>query len=227
MEIFLSTRPEKRVGSEEVWDKAEAGLKTTLDKLGRPYKINPGDGAFYGPKIDFIVKDALKRPWQLSTLQLDFNLPERFDLTYTAADNSAQRPVMIHRAILGSLERFIGVLTEHVGGAFPFWLAPVQARLVPIKDAHNEYAHQFARELKSMGFRVDVDDRNESMGLKTREAQIAKIPFSLVAGDREMEQGQFAVRKYGERESKVLTRAEILELFRELNDVPKKVARDA
>jgi threonyl-tRNA synthetase len=134
---------------------------------------------------------------------------------------------MVHRAILGSIERFIGVLTEHVGGAFPFWLAPVQARLVPIKDSHNEYCQQFARELKAMGFRVDVDDRNESMGLKTREAQIAKIPFSLVAGDREMEQGQFAVRKYGERESKVLTRAEVLELFRELNDVPKKVARDA
>jgi threonyl-tRNA synthetase len=227
MQIFLSTRPEKRVGSDEVWDKAEAGLRNTLDKLGRPYSVNPGDGAFYGPKIDFIVKDALKRPWQLSTIQLDFNLPERFDLTYTAADNTAQRPVMVHRAILGSIERFIGVLTEHVGGAFPFWLAPVQARLVPIKDSHNEYCQQFARELKAMGFRVDVDDRNESMGLKTREAQIAKIPFSLVAGDREMEQGQFAVRKYGERESKVLTRAEVLELFRELNDVPKKVARDA
>jgi threonyl-tRNA synthetase len=227
MQIFLSTRPEKRVGSDEVWDKAEAGLRNTLDKLGRPYSVNPGDGAFYGPKIDFIVKDALKRPWQLSTIQLDFNLPERFDLTYTAADNTAQRPVMVHRAILGSIERFIGVLTEHVGGAFPFWLAPVQARLVPIKDSHNEYAQQFARELKSLGFRVDVDSRNESMGLKTREAQIAKIPFSLVAGDREMEQGQFAVRKYGERESKVLTRAEVLELFRELNDVPKKVARDA
>ncbi|MFL5813025.1 MAG: threonine--tRNA ligase [Bdellovibrionia bacterium] len=227
MQIFLSTRPEKRVGSEEVWDKAEAGLRRTLDKLGRPYTINPGDGAFYGPKIDFIVKDALKRPWQLSTIQLDFNLPERFDLTYTAADNTAQRPVMVHRAVLGSIERFVGVLTEHVGGAFPFWLAPVQARLVPIKDSHNEYCQQFERELKSMGFRVDVDSRNESMGLKTREAQMAKIPFSLVAGDREMEQGQFAVRKYGERESKVLTRAEVLELFRELNDVPKKVARDA
>lgn len=226
MQIFLSTRPEKRVGSEEVWDKAEAGLRNTLDKLGRPYTINPGDGAFYGPKIDFIVKDALKRQWQLSTIQLDFNLPERFDLTYTAPDNTAQRPVMVHRAVLGSIERFIGVLTEHVGGAFPFWLAPVQARLVPIKDSHNSYCKEFARELKAMGFRVDIDDRNESMGLKTREAQIAKIPFALVAGDREMEQGQFAIRKYGERESKVLTRAEVLELFRELNAVPKKVTQD-
>jgi threonyl-tRNA synthetase len=225
MQIFLSTRPEKRVGSDEVWDKAEAGLKKTLDRMGRPYQINAGDGAFYGPKIDFIVKDALKRPWQLSTIQLDFNLPERFDLNYTAADNTQQRPVMVHRAVLGSIERFIGVLTEHVGGAFPFWLAPVQARLVPIKDAHNEYCFEFARELKKMGYRVDVDDRNESMGLKTREAQVAKIPFSLVAGDREMQEGKFAVRKYGERESRVLTRAEVLELFRELNDVPKKIKK--
>jgi threonyl-tRNA synthetase len=225
MQIFLSTRPEKRVGSDELWDKAEAALRVTLDKLGRPYSINPGDGAFYGPKIDFIVKDALKRPWQLSTLQLDFNLPERFDLTYTASDNNAERPVMIHRAVLGSLERFIGVLTEHVGGAFPFWLSPVQARLVPIKDTHNEYCQAFMTQMKSMGYRIDLDARNESMGLKTREAQMAKIPFSLVAGDREAQANQFAVRKYGERESKVMTQDEILKLFHDLNDVPEAVIR--
>ncbi|MBU6376500.1 MAG: threonine--tRNA ligase, partial [Bdellovibrionales bacterium] len=202
MQIFLSTRPQKRVGSDSLWDEAESSLKRTLDNLGRPYKVNPGDGAFYGPKIDFIVRDALKRPWQLSTIQLDFNLPERFDLSYTAADNSAKRPVMVHRAVLGSLERFIGVLTEHLGGAFPFWLAPVQARIVPIKDSHNDYAHEFAKKLKKLGFRVDVDDRNESMGLKTREAQTAKIPFSLAAGDREIQANSFAVRKYGGREQK-------------------------
>jgi len=225
MQIFLSTRPEKRVGSDSLWDEAEAALKRTLDNLGRPYQINPGDGAFYGPKIDFIVRDALKRPWQLSTIQLDFNLPERFDLTYTAADNSAKRPVMIHRAVLGSLERFIGVLTEHLGGAFPFWLAPVQARLVPIKDTHNDYAHEFAKKLKKMGYRVDVDDRNESMGLKTREAQTAKIPFSLAAGDREIQAGSFAVRAYGSREQKVMTMDEILAMFAELNGLPKKVAK--
>jgi threonyl-tRNA synthetase len=225
MQIFLSTRPEKRVGADSLWDEAEAALKRTLDNLGRPYTVNPGDGAFYGPKIDFIVRDALKRPWQLSTIQLDFNLPERFDLTYTAADNSAKRPVMVHRAVLGSLERFIGVLTEHLGGAFPFWLAPVQARLVPIKDTHNDYAHEFAKKLKKLGYRVDVDDRNESMGLKTREAQTAKIPFSLAAGDREIQANSFAVRAYGSREQKVMTMDEVLAMFAELNELPKKVAK--
>jgi threonyl-tRNA synthetase len=221
MQIFLSTRPEKRVGSDALWDKAEGALRDTLEKLGRPYSVNAGDGAFYGPKIDFIVKDALKRPWQLSTLQLDFNLPDRFDLSYTSADNSAQRPVMIHRAVLGSIERFIGVLTEHVAGAFPFWLAPVQARMVPIKDDHNDYCREFMAKLKKLGLRVEIDDRNESMGLKTREAQIAKVPFALVAGDREKEASQFAVRKYGERDSKVMTQDEIVAMFRGLNDVPK------
>jgi threonyl-tRNA synthetase len=218
VQIFLSTRPEKRVGADSLWDEAEGALKRSLDSLGRPYTINPGDGAFYGPKIDFIVKDALKRSWQLSTIQLDFNLPERFDLAYTAADNSAKRPVMIHRAVLGSLERFIGVLTEHVGGAFPFWLAPIQARLVPIKDTHVEFCREFAAKLKNAGLRVDIDDRNESMGLKTREAQVAKIPFALAAGDREIQAGSFAVRKYGEREQKVMTLDEILGLFAGLND---------
>jgi threonyl-tRNA synthetase len=226
VKIFLSTRPEKRVGSDELWDKAETALKKVLDSLGRPYQINPGDGAFYGPKIDFQIRDALKRYHQCGTIQLDFNLPERFELDYTGSDNAAHRPVMVHRAVLGSIERFMGILIEHVAGAFPFWLSPVQARLVPIKDAHNDYCREFMRQLKSMGIRVDVDDRNESMGLKTREAQIAKIPFSLVAGDREMQGMQFAVRKYGERESKVMTQEEILKLFQELNAVPERVKKD-
>ncbi len=219
VKVFLSTRPAKRVGSDALWDQAESALKGALDKLDRPYTVNPGDGAFYGPKIDFIVKDALKREWQLSTIQLDFTLPERFELEYTAADNSSKRPVMIHRAVLGSIERFMGVLIEHTAGAFPFWLAPVQARLVPIKDSHIEYCRKFAAELKAAGLRVDIDERNESMGLKTREAQMAKIPFSLVAGDREAAGSQFAARKYGEKESKVLTQAEIQELFAGLNTV--------
>ncbi|MGZ3686956.1 MAG: threonine--tRNA ligase [Bdellovibrionota bacterium] len=227
VQIFLATRPEKRVGSDTLWDQAEAALKQTLDKLGRPYKVNPGDGAFYGPKIDFIVKDALKRPWQLSTLQLDFNLPERFDLTFTTPDNTPKRPVMIHRAVLGSIERFLGVLTEHVAGAFPFWLAPVQARIVPIKEPHTEYCAGFREKLRKMGFRIELDDRNESMGLKTREAQMAKIPFTLVAGDREMQAGQFAVRKYGERESKVMTMDEVLALFESLNAVPHQVRKSS
>jgi len=221
--IALSTRPEKRAGGDQLWDTAEEQLKKVLDQLGRPYEINKGDGAFYGPKIDFRVKDALKREHQLGTIQLDFNMPERFNLSYVTAANSAERPVMVHRAVLGSVERFIGILIEHVAGAFPFWLAPVQARIVPIKDGHNDYCRSFMKELKKRGLRIDIDDRNESMGLKTREAQVAKIPYSLVAGDREMQGNQFAVRKYGERESKVMTQDEILKLFEELNQLPERV----
>jgi threonyl-tRNA synthetase len=223
VKLALATRPEKRTGTDEMWDQAEAALKTVLDRIGHPYTINKGDGAFYGPKIDFLVSDALKRYHQLSTCQLDFNMPERFDLSYIDKDNTAKRPVMLHRAVLGSVERFMGVLIEHLAGAFPFWLSPVQARIVPIKDTHNDYCHGFLKELKVAGFRVDIDDRNESMGLKTREAQVAKIPFALVAGDREMQGGQFAVRKHGERESKVMTINEIKALFVELNSVPLKV----
>ncbi len=223
IKLALATRPEKRVGSDEVWDKAEAALESVLKKMGHPYTINKGDGAFYGPKIDFQVADALKRYHQLSTCQLDFNLPERFKCEYIDKDNTAKRPVMIHRAVLGSVERFMGVLIEHVAGAFPFWLAPVQARLVPIKDSHNDYCRDFLKELRGKGFRIDLDDRNESMGLKTREAQMAKIPFSLVAGDREMQNGQFAVRKYGAKESQVMTRAEVLAMFEDLNAAPLKI----
>jgi len=225
VKFALSTRPAKKVGSDELWDNAEAALKKVLDSTGRPYHINAGDGAFYGPKIDFQVADALKRRHQLATIQLDFTLPERFDLHFIGADNAQHRPVMIHRAVFGSLERFIGVLIEHVAGAFPFWLAPVQARVVPITDAHNDYARAFLKKLKKMGFRLDLDERNESMGLKTRDSQIQKIPFALVAGDREVEAGQFAVRKYGERESKVMTQDEIITLFQELNSLPDKAKR--
>ena len=223
VKIYLATRPAKRVGSDELWDQAEKALKEMLDGMGSPYEVNAGDGAFYGPKIDFKVNDALKRAHQLSTIQLDFNMPERFDLNYIGSDNAAHRPVMIHRAVLGSIERFMGVLIEHVAGAFPFWLAPVQARLVPIKDPHNDYAREFMKTLKQNGLRAEIDDRNESMGLKTREAQMAKIPFTLVAGDREMQAGQFAVRKYGEKESKVMTREEILATFIELANVPRRI----
>ena len=223
VKIFLSTRPEKRVGSDELWDKAESSLKGALDKMGKPYTLNKGDGAFYGPKIDFVVRDALKREWQLSTIQLDFTLPERFKLEYTTAENTPARPVMIHRAVLGSLERFIGVLIEHVAGAFPFWLAPVQCRIVPIKEPHGAYCSEFMQKLKSLGMRPEVDARNESMGLKTREAQTAKIPFTLVAGDREMQANQFAVRAYGSKESKVMTQDEILAMFGDLNSAPTRL----
>jgi threonyl-tRNA synthetase len=226
VKIALSTRPEKRAGSDELWDKAETALEHVLKKTGKAFDINPGDGAFYGPKIDFRVSDALKRYHQLGTIQLDFTMPERFDLTYVASDNTAQRPVMVHRAVLGSLERFIGILTEHVAGAFPFWLAPQQLRIVPIKDAHNDYCYTFMKKLRSVGIRCDVDDRNESMGLKTREAQMAKIPFAIVAGDREIEANSFALRAYGQKESKVLTQDEILSLCHQLNQIPLQLTQD-
>lgn len=221
MKVFLSTRPEKRVGSDALWDMSEGALKSVLDRMGRPYEINAGDGAFYGAKIDFKFTDALKRQWQLATIQLDYNLPDRFDLEYTGSDNVAHKPVMIHRAVLGSLERFIGVFIEHCAGAFPFWLAPVQCRVIPIMEAHNDYCAELGRKLRTLGIRFEVDDRNEKMGLKTREAQMAKIPLMLVAGDREMAEGAFAVRKYGEQASQVMKIDEIIEYMLTQNAIPK------
>lgn len=224
VEVNLSTRPAKMAGGEH-WDRAEETLKRVLDGTRIPYVLNAGDGAFYGPKIDFRVSDALKRKHQLGTIQLDFILPERFKLEYISTDNTPNRPVMIHRAVFGSLERFIGILIEHVAGAFPFWLAPLQARLVPVADQNKEYVSAFAKELRSLGIRVDIDDRNESMGLKTRDAQITKIPFSLVAGDRDIASGGFAVRKYGETTMKLMTKEEIVTLFLDLNAAPRKVVQ--
>jgi threonyl-tRNA synthetase len=223
IKIGFSTRPEKRVGSDETWDKAEAALKAALDASGKEYFINEGDGAFYGPKIDIQVADALGRYFQLGTIQLDFQLPERFDLKFQNQTGDMERPVVIHRALLGSLERFIGVYLEHVAGAFPFWLSPEQAVIVPIKnELHLEAARGLEKQLKSRGFRVRVDDRNESMGLKTRQAQTGKIPFMLVLGDQEIEAGKVAVRKYGEQKSEVMLQTELFEAFRilDLEKVP-------
>jgi threonyl-tRNA synthetase len=225
MEIFLATRPEKRIGTNEMWDQAEEALRKILTNSGFKFAIAEGDGAFYGPKIDIKFKDALKRKWQLGTIQLDFNLPDRFDCTYVGSDNAQHRPVVIHKAVLGSLERFMGVLIEHVAGAFPFWLAPVQCRLIPIMENHNEYCKEFATLLRAHGIRVEIDDRNEKMGLKTREAQMQKIPMMLVVGDVEMAEQQFAVRLYGSRESAVQKKDEILAHLLELNDLPKKPFR--
>jgi len=222
VEINLSTRPAKMAGGAH-WDRAESTLKKILDESGIPYKLNAGDGAFYGPKIDFRVSDALKRKHQLGTIQLDFILPERFQLEYTSAENTPLRPVMVHRAVFGSLERFIGILIEHVAGAFPFWIAPVQVRLMPVADQNKEYVAAFAKELRLLGYRIDIDDRNETLGLKTREVQMQKIPFSLVAGDRDIASGGFAVRKYGEQNMKPMTKEEILKLFAELNSLPRQV----
>ncbi|MEW6055717.1 MAG: threonine--tRNA ligase [Bdellovibrionota bacterium] len=224
VDVFLSTRPEKRVGSDQLWDTAEKALAKALDTKGKRYQINPGDGAFYGPKIDFIVHDALKRPWQLGTIQLDFNMPERFQLEYTGADNSAHRPVMIHRAVLGSVERFMGVLIEHYAGAFPFWLAPVQCMVISINPDQEEYCRGFLKTLREKGIRAEYDGRNESMGLKTREAQMQKIPLMFVAGKREVETDTFSVRKYSEKTSTTMTKDALLEMMLELEAAGKPKA---
>jgi threonyl-tRNA synthetase len=169
-------------------------LEASLNRAALPYEVDAGGGVFYGPKIDLKVRDALGREWQLSTIQFDFNLPERFDLTYMSADGLPRRPYMVHRALLGSMERFFGALIEHYAGAFPVWLSPVQAVLIPIADRHVTYARDVAQKLKEAGFRVEVDDRSERMNAKIRDAQMQKVPYMLVVGDKEMEQGSVAVR---------------------------------
>lgn len=194
-ELELSTRPEKAIGTDEMWHIAETSLKDALEKMSLVYKINAGDGAFYGPKIDFHITDSMGRKWQCATIQLDFAMPERFDLEYTGADNKRHRPVMIHRAILGSIERFFGILIEHYAGAFPAWLAPLQAIVIPIADRHNEYAGGVRDQLKASGIRVDLDDRREQTGSKIRDAQIRKIPYMLIVGDKEIEKNAVAVRE--------------------------------
>ena len=191
---YLSTRPEKAVGEISDWQAAESALEATLQRAELPYEVDAGGGVFYGPKIDLKLRDALGREWQLSTIQFDFNLPERFDLTYISADGQSRRPYMVHRALLGSMERFFGVLIEHYAGAFPVWLAPVQALIIPIADRHVEFAHQAAKRLKQAGLRVNVDERSERMNAKIRDAQMQKIPYMLVVGDQEVEQNSVALR---------------------------------
>jgi threonyl-tRNA synthetase len=195
--LELSTRPDKRVGTDEMWDRAEGSLEAALREEGLEFEVNEGDGAFYGPKIDLHMTDSIGRPWQLGTVQLDYSMPERFELGYTGADNEEHRPVMIHRALMGSFERFIGILIEHYAGEFPLWLAPVQALVLPIADRHNDYAHGVARELHEAGLRVDVDERAESVGRKIRDGELAKVPYLLVVGDREAESGEVGVRRHG------------------------------
>ena len=192
--VELSTRPEDSMGTDEQWNMAEGALKKVLKDMDMPYEINEGDGAFYGPKIDFHIKDSLGREWQCGTIQLDFQMPERFDLTYVGEDGEKHRPVMLHRVIFGSIERFIGVLIENYAGAFPTWLAPVQVKLLPIADAHKEYAEKVKEELEDVGIRVEIDARNEKIGYKIREAQLEKVPYMLVLGDKEKEAGTVGVR---------------------------------
>lgn len=193
--LELSTRPEKRLGSDEMWDAAEQALRGALEANGLTYEMNEGDGAFYGPKIDMHMRDSLGRSWQLGTIQLDYQMPERFDMTYTAADNSEQRPVMIHRALFGSFERFIGILVEHYGGDFPLWLAPTQVQLIPVSDKHNGAAEELSAKLQAVGLRPHVDTRSESVGKKIREAEIAKAPYMWVVGDEEVSSETVAPRK--------------------------------
>jgi threonyl-tRNA synthetase len=194
--LELSTRPEKRIGEEAMWDRAEAALERALVNRGLEYQVNEGDGAFYGPKIDLHMTDAIGRSWQLGTVQLDYVMPERFGLTYTGADNAEHRPVMIHRALMGSFERFIGILVEHYAGEFPLWLAPVQAIVLPVADRHVAYAHEVAAALD--GLRVRVDERTESIGRKIREAELRKVPYMLVVGDREADAGAVSLRRHRE-----------------------------
>ena len=193
-EVYLSTRPEKAVGEQGFWDHATASLRSALDRKGLDYLVDEGGGAFYGPKVDVKVRDAIGREWQCSTIQFDFNLPERFDIVYVGQDGAEHRPYMVHRALFGSLERFFGVLVEHHSGAFPLWLAPVQAVVIPIADRHLEYAQQLCAQMRAAGVRAEVDVRNERMNAKIRDAQLQKTPYMLVVGDKEIEAGAAAVR---------------------------------
>ncbi len=213
-QIFLSTRPESRLGSDDVWDKAEGALAKALDSLKLPYQINAGDGAFYGPKLDFIFKDAIERKWQLGTCQLDFQMPERFKLKYIGEDNSEHRPVMIHRAVLGSLERFIGVYIEHCAGKFPTWLSPDQVRIITVSDKFAEHGEKLERELRGRKVRAEFDRRSEKLGYKIREAQLAKVPYMLVIGEKEIENGTVSVRL---RSGKNIEGMKLNELFEVLN----------
>jgi threonyl-tRNA synthetase len=191
----FSTRPAQRVGDDALWDRAEDLLRRALESIGLPYELKPGEGAFYGPKIDFDVSDSIGRKWQLGTFQLDYEVPIRFDLTYVGADNAEHRPVALHRAIYGSFERFIAILIEHFAGAFPLWLAPVQAAVLPLSEKFTEYAEQVTAQLREAGLRVDVDLSNEKLGAKIRLAQLQKIPFMLVVGEKEASSGTVSVRR--------------------------------
>ncbi|MBY0599277.1 threonine--tRNA ligase [Bacillus bingmayongensis] len=211
-EVELSTRPEDSMGDDELWNQAEASLENVLKSLDYNYRVNEGDGAFYGPKIDFHIKDALQRSHQCGTVQLDFQMPEKFDLNYIDERNEKRRPVVIHRAVLGSFDRFLGILIEHFGGAFPTWLAPVQVKVIPVSTlVHDQYTNEIEEKLKQTGIRVERDVRSEKLGYKIREAQIQKIPYVLVIGDKEMENGSVNVRKYGEEKSEVVSLSVFME----------------
>ena len=211
----LSTRPDDSMGSDEIWEKATAALRNALEHRGLDYVVNEGDGAFYGPKIDFHLKDSIGRTWQCGTIQLDMLMPEKFDMHYVGADGELHRPVMLHRVVYGSLERFIGILIENYAGAFPVWLAPVQAKILPITDKHHDYAYDIKKKMFDLGLRVEVDARNEKMGYKVREAQVKKVPYALVVGDQEVADGTVNVRKYGEKESTTMKVEEFIAMLQD------------
>ncbi len=213
-EVAVSTKPPKAMGSDEIWEKATTALKEALKARSISFTVNEGEGAFYGPKIEFVIYDSIDRAWQCGTIQVDFSMPERFDLEYVAPDSSRKRPVMIHRAIYGSLERFLGILIEHYAGAFPLWLAPVQIRVLTIAESHNAAAQKIIERFQKEGFRVEEDYRNEKIGYKIREAEMQKVPYSFVLGDKEVESGQIAVRKRGRQDLGSKTVEEILMLLK-------------
>ncbi|MBQ9910923.1 MAG: threonine--tRNA ligase [Lachnospiraceae bacterium] len=223
--VELSTRPEDSMGSDEEWEAAENGLKDALEALGLPYTINEGDGAFYGPKIDFHLVDCLGREWQCATIQLDFQLPQRFELEYMGEDGKKHRPIMIHRVVFGSIERFIGILTEHFAGAFPTWLAPVQVKVLPISDKYEEYAKTVEEKLDAAGIRVECDLRSEKIGYKIREAQMKKIPYMLIVGEKEASEGLVSVRSRAAGDEGAKTLDEFIVSLKE--EIDSKVIREA
>lgn len=226
-EIELSTQPEKRIGTDEDWERATVALEKALTDKRIPYKICAGEGAFYGPKIDILLKDALNRRWQCSTIQCDFTLPERFDLTYIGPDGGKHRPVMLHRTLLGSMERFLGVLIEHYAGAFPTWLAPVQTIILTVTDRHQSYGEELYKQLLNAGIRVEKDLRNEKLGYKIREAQLQKIPYMLVVGDREVEAAGVSPRRRDGKDLKLMEVADFVELVRDENAVADSIFKVA
>lgn len=221
VEMEFSTRPRDSIGTDEDWEKATSALKKALEASGHPFEICPGEGAFYGPKIDIKLKDALDRKWQCATIQCDFTMPERFDLTYVGSDGNKHRPVMIHRVVLGSIERFLGVLIEHYAGAFPVWLAPVQARILPITDDHNAHGKSIEKRLLEAGIRAELDERNEKLNKKIREAEIEKIPYMLVIGDKEVEQDAVSPRTRGGQDWKLMKVSDFIQRVADEVKIPQ------
>lgn len=226
-EIELSTKPEKRIGTDEDWERSTSALEKSLNDKQLSYEVCAGQGAFYGPKIDIMLKDALNRRWQCSTIQCDFTLPERFDLTYIGPDGEKHRPVMVHRTLLGSMERFLGVLIEHYAGAFPTWLAPVQAIILTVTDRQHSYGKKLYQQLVNAGIRVQKDLRNEKLGYKIREAQLQKIPYMLVVGDREVEMGGVSPRRRDGKDLKFMEVEQFIQLVQEENAATDSILKVA